>query len=430
MCRTKLLILITALAVPTLSFASGAQEADSAPSSISYWNVFDPAISQDGERHVEKYDEYEENTGIEVDNDIQVYGDLRQRLIVSNQAQDGPDIQHMLGEWVYEMSQMGMLVDITERVEAWEHADSFPDSAWNVATVDGQIYGIPSVASARTLVYREDVFEENGISAPPETWEELREVARELTMDTDDDGEIDQYGFAFASSSDAIRGPQEFAVHLWSTGGNFVTEDGDGWTVGFTEDQAEQVFQFYYDLMHVDESVPPYSLGWEYQELDDAFEAGSVMMTQNGRWMRNRAERTEHGESWQTAPYPYHSEPATYLEVKVEGLNVHGTSPDAAWDFLTWLMDRDNLVYISQTDNLPARTDSSDSEYWVDDPTWTGTFVDVVPDGRSMPPISMGAIFDYSMEYVQEVLYERMEPAEAAEGFYESVESYLEQSVN
>ena len=69
----------------------------------------------------------------------------------------------MLGEWVAEFSALGIIEDITDLVENWEDKDQFPASTWAVATSQGRIYGIPSIASTRALVYRNDLFEEVGL---------------------------------------------------------------------------------------------------------------------------------------------------------------------------------------------------------------------------------------------------------------------------
>jgi multiple sugar transport system substrate-binding protein len=319
---------------------------------------------------------------------------------------------------------MGILTDITDEMKSWSDYSAFPESTWKVATVDGRIYGIPSIASTRVLVYREDYLQNAGV-AVPKTWTELREAAKALTKDG-------VYGFAFCSSTRAVRGPQEFAVFLYSVDKGELAKNQNGkWVPGFTIDQAEKVFQFYYDLMFVDQSVPPYSIGWEWDELDPAFATGSVAMVQNGAWMASRmAEGGATASSWRTAAFPYSSNPSTYLEVKVEGVGNFSKNKQAVVDFGKWLYTRDNMAYITRVDNLPSRSDAPQSHYWVNDPIWKGTFLETVKDGFSFPAIPLAPVFEASMANVQEVLYKRMTPRQSAEDFYNKVKTYLDNEVN
>lgn len=57
------------------------------------------------------------------------------------------------------------------------------------------IYGLPKDYSTLALFYNKQAFANAGLENPPQTWEELRAYAKKLTIDTNKDGRIDQYGF-------------------------------------------------------------------------------------------------------------------------------------------------------------------------------------------------------------------------------------------
>ena len=209
-----------------------------------------------------------------------------------------------------------------------------------------------------------------------------------------------------------------------------VWEKDGKWVPGFTVDQVEKVFQLYYDMMFVDKSVPPYSIGWEWEELDPNFASGTIAMVQDGSWIQQRMPDGVKPETWKTADFPYYSTPATYMEVKVEGVGAFSEHKEEALDFLMWLYNRDNMVAITQTDNLPSRSDSVESPLWVADPVWKDEFVENAQYGFTIPSIPMVSIFEQTMAFLQEVLYERMTPREAAEGFHAFVAEYLDSEVN
>ena len=146
--------------------------------------------------------------------------------------------------------------------------------------------------------------------------------------------------------------------------------------------------------------------------------------------MRGRAEQAETGSSWKTAPFPYDKQPATYLEVKVEGVSKFAPHKKEAVNFMKWLYGRDNMVFVTQRDNLPSRSDSKDSPFWKSDPVWRGTFLDTVSAGHSMPSIPFGPALKLTMDEVQQVLYKKASTDQAANDFYNSVKNYLDTSVN
>ncbi len=409
------------------AFAAGQGEkaaATAGPVTLQVWNPFDPAFVGEGRDNEQKYTEYSKlHPGIIIQHNIMQSDQLQQKFIVAGQAQQGPDSIYMLGEWVPDFVSMGLLEDITSQMKSWSDYDKFPPSTWKVASIDGKIYGVPTIASTRVLVYRDDLFSKAGVSVP-KTWADMRQAAKKLTSAPG------LYGMAFCSSSKAVRGPQEFAVLLWSTGAELVKLQGGKWVPGFTVDQATKVFQLYYDMMFVDQSLPPESIGWEWDQLDPAFQAGQLAMVQNGSWMKGRAAQADSGPSWKTAPFPYDKVPATYLEVKVAGISKFALHKKEAIDFMKWLYSRDNMVFVTQQDNLPSRSDAKASPFWKNDPVWRDIFLDTVSTGHSMPSIPFGPALKLTMDGIQKVLYKKASPDQAAKEFFIGVKDYLDTSVN
>jgi multiple sugar transport system substrate-binding protein len=61
---------------------------------------------------------------------------------------------------------------------------------------DGKLYGLPKDISDHVIYLNVDLFEKAGIPLPsPEwTWNDYRQIAKQLTKDTNGDGNIDQWG--------------------------------------------------------------------------------------------------------------------------------------------------------------------------------------------------------------------------------------------
>ena len=62
---------------------------------------------------------------------------------------------------------------------------------------DGKLQGFPYGVDLTFIVYNKDLFDDAGVSYPHEDWtvEEFIETAKRLTLDSDGDGRVDQYGY-------------------------------------------------------------------------------------------------------------------------------------------------------------------------------------------------------------------------------------------
>jgi len=78
---------------------------------------------------------------------------------------------------------------------------------------DGKLQGFPYGVDLAVIAYNKDLFDDAGVPYPTENWtvEEFLEMAGKLTIDTDGDGRIDQYGymgdFDHGTFGDAILSP-------------------------------------------------------------------------------------------------------------------------------------------------------------------------------------------------------------------------------
>src|SRR6266508_5098540 len=81
----------------------------------------------------------------------------------------------------------GQVADITAEIEALPYAGSFNPNVLDVAQDDeGTIFGVPIAAYGIGLQYNRALFEEAGLDpdAPPTTWAEVREYAKQIAEAT------------------------------------------------------------------------------------------------------------------------------------------------------------------------------------------------------------------------------------------------------
>ncbi|GIK65720.1 MAG: ABC transporter substrate-binding protein [Chloroflexota bacterium] len=139
---------------------------------------------------------------------------------------------------------------------------------------DGEVYGLPWIAQPVIVYYNKALFDAAGLEYPTSdwTWDTFTELAKALTLDTDGDGEVDQWGFTNNSW------PPPY-IFVWQAGGELINED-------FSEapiDSPEFVegFEFYLSTAYNPEMSPSREVIAE-QGFGEMFKAGKIAMFMGG----------------------------------------------------------------------------------------------------------------------------------------------------
>ena len=168
----------------------------------------------------------------------------------------GPDVFALDANPVKQYIKEGWVKDLTPFIEKvggskWL-ADFYPVSLMPV-TENGKTYGVPKNVVAMVLVYNSEIFKKAGIQNPPKTWKEFREISKKLTMDTNGDGTIDQWGVTLVLAKACFD--LRFSVVLRGHGGDFLTADWKKSNLDSPE--AKQAFNMVTDMILKDKSMPP-----------------------------------------------------------------------------------------------------------------------------------------------------------------------------
>lgn len=256
----------------------------------------------------------DENPGVSVDiiaTDADQYATQLQAAVSGN---DVPDVFYIEQGNVMAYADNGILLDITDRVEnsdvalddIWEYGiDSYRYNGDQVG--EGTLYGLPKDVGPFALGYNKTMFEETGIELPdtdtPYTWDEFIEVGEALTIDTDGDGEVDQWANGFNVN---------WALHsfIWSNGGAYLNEDLTEVTVNTPE--FAEALQYFADLQNVHGLTPSIE---QAQTLDtyQRWMSGEIGFFPVGPW--DMSTFNELDFEYDLIPWPAGStgEPATYV---------------------------------------------------------------------------------------------------------------------
>jgi ABC-type glycerol-3-phosphate transport system substrate-binding protein len=110
------------------------------------------------------------------------------RLALSAGGDSPFGILHGANNQVSEWGGPGWLMPLNDLIDKYREQydlDDIPATAWEGATIDGNIYGVPMVGNTLHLIYRQDVFDKLGLTAP-DTYDEVIEMCNTIGLDNPD----------------------------------------------------------------------------------------------------------------------------------------------------------------------------------------------------------------------------------------------------
>ncbi len=204
-------------------------------------------------------DEYNDShPGVKIEPVFQgLFEDMQVKMLTAAVTRQLPAIAQVQFEYLDSYVQNGLIEPIDDIIPEEDRKD-IHYKMWEVATRDGRTYGIPFCVSTTVFFYNEDAFRRAGLDPdrPPDTWDEMIEMGKILTEDTDGDGLNDKYAMMFW-----MDGFYGFAPFLWANGGRLFTADGK--RVNLTTPEMLKTVTMLHDLVFKHEIMPQKWTDWE-----------------------------------------------------------------------------------------------------------------------------------------------------------------------
>jgi multiple sugar transport system substrate-binding protein len=207
------------------------------------------------------------------------------------------DLALLVTDWLAEGLAAGALEDLA----LWQQRLPIPDwpQGWARSLVRPLVFGerlssLPWHDGPECLVYRSDLFGDparcgafhaqfgRGL-APPATWDEFEETARFFT-----DEAAGLYGTVFAAFPDGHNTLYDFALQLWSRGGELLDPAG---RPQISTDQAVDALDFYRRIVRDPALCHPLSPELDSTQSGDLFLSGEVAMMANWFGFASRSAR-------------------------------------------------------------------------------------------------------------------------------------------
>jgi ABC-type glycerol-3-phosphate transport system substrate-binding protein len=326
--------------------------------------------------------------------------DIRVRLLGGNQASSriltlvisgqAPEILQANYQNVRGQARDEVFQNIGRDFDA--EGQSFYPLPWEMGKANGVQYGVPWMGHTIQLVYNEDLFAKAGLIRAPNTWDELYEYARKLTVDTNGDGKIDQWGIGLVGKqdNDIIWTVDMF---MYQGGAALVDTNGPRPRVALNSPEGKRALEYYMKL--IKECSPPDSGNKAGGDVMTDFRNKVVAMEFQGPWGVT--------DIWKTRPFKVNAAkvpagPAgRFADIGLEYLTIPtGVEEDkraAAVRVIKFLASQKGQEMLMKGElgedgkyypfRIPIRKDMANTQYFKDNPVFQ-PFI----DGFEFPSIS------------------------------------------
>ena len=318
----KLFTIILAVLVAISAFGCGGEKAKT--NELVIWHVGSESQVQ---TILEISKEFTEKTGITITCQAISWGNAHSKYLTSIAGEVSPDIGSMGLTWGIEFGELGAMVDLKkefpEEVKAMEEK-VFP-GLLKSTQVGGKVYGIPFDISEHIMYYRTDL-----IPNPPETWDELLAVLKELKLK--DKGMVLDWG-----SLDWIG----YSPFLWQAGGHYYNKD----YTRVTLDSPEATVALNFMAQLYKEGVPKTQV-----PLEQAMRTGDYPLAISGNWkiISLMAGAPEIKGKWAISLLPKGptGKRTAFIGGRIMGILSNSTMKPEAWEFLKFLFKPENQIKI------------------------------------------------------------------------------------
>jgi multiple sugar transport system substrate-binding protein len=357
-----------------------------------------------------------------------IYQDGQQKFIV--QGRKGkPDVIESVLEGMIAYQRAGLLAPIDELFDKWPEKDQFIPSTINALTLNGKLYGVPYNTNVRVLLYRKDLFQKYGLTAP-KTWDEFLQDA--ATISAKESGVA---GLGLTTKNGSVRTFQEFISFFFeaNNGENPYKYDDAGkkWIMNTTPEKLAQVLKLYTDCFFAatPSAANQNTRGNDYQATDTDYVAGKSAMVPMGPWIYSYRSNggvakkiLEEQTGVAPLPLPPGGVQATYLEVKPISINAYSKEKEAAWSLVKVLTSKEFIAMANRIEGVnPPRKDVAELPEFKND-WWEQAFIAQLPTGVALAPINWGLVINDITEAMQKAIYKKQSPEDAGKELYNTLE--------
>jgi multiple sugar transport system substrate-binding protein len=315
---------------------------------LTQWDYYNDANEKAVLDRIERYKKVKPNVTIERTG--QPFAQLKQKLLQGATAGELPDIVVIDNPDHSSFAALGVLADITDRVDEWGQQSAYFEGPFESTRYEDRCYGIPDNSNCLALWANTALLKKAGVEIPTD-WDGLRAAAADLTA-----------GKAKGLAVSAVKseeGTFQWLPFLWMTGEDLDSLDSDG---------GRAALSLWVDLVQAGQ-MSEGIVNWDQQAVLGQFQNGRAALMVNGPWQIPVLKDESPDLKYEVATLPEQSQGASVLGGENLAITKSSKNVDAAWEFLAWSQEPENLLrYNTLAGKIPSRKDVAENEQWTGDP--------------------------------------------------------------
>ncbi|WP_075062990.1 extracellular solute-binding protein [Ornatilinea apprima] len=320
-----------------------AEPAPVEPVTISYWHTMSDAEEDQLANVIAAFEAA--NPEINVEPTRYSWDDFKPALLTAIAGGEAPDTARMDIAWVSEFANQGALMQLDGVMPDFDSiaAATFPGPL-STNFWQGHYYGLPQNTNTQVILWNKAVFEAAGLSQPPATMDEFKEMACQLS-----DAANEKYGYALGGTYFWAPAPIFYAM------GGKVVDDAITTASGYIN-SAESVAAFtLLTDMYNQGCISPNLLGGGIG-TSDGHATGMYAMIIDGPWMVDIYKGQYPDFEVNFAPIPTGAAGTTSSVVGGEDLVIFEGSKhaDAAMKWAAFLLSEEAQVMMAEVGVMPT----------------------------------------------------------------------------
>lgn len=275
----------------------------------------------------------------------------------------GPDIASIDLVFLPYFASVGVLDDITDKAKGLPYQDGLSAAHRKLAEYNGRTYALPFTAESSVLFYNKDLFTKAGLDPdkPPTNYAEIISAAKKVRALGNN-----TYGYVFGGGC-ASCNIFEFTPHIWASGGDVLSSDGQ--TAKLDSPEVTDALTFYRTLF-TEGVLPDQAKTDNGNYMASSFQSGKVGMVPLGAFFMQTLIKDKK-VNFGVAPLPGKNGGSSSFAGGDEiAVTKRSKNKPQAWNFVKWATGEQAQTILAKNGIVPVRTDLIDKIYAPLDPRY------------------------------------------------------------
>jgi len=270
-----------------------------------------------------------------------------------------PDLAYLFMGLISEYAERGALEPLDSYMSDAERAE-WVAAGLNAGLYKGETYAVPLLGANRTLFIRSDLMKAAGYDEPPQTWDEVMDLARKMNNPPE------VYGFCIGAGRQKHIMQEQISM-MWGYGASFFDEEGN---LAINSPEAVEYVTDLTNMFLEDGVMPPGILTLNANECYAEMAAGKVAMMFSGPWQDKQC--ADAGLECVAVPIPEPKPGGDHnmlLIVDVFGMFSASQHKDMAYEFIKFIQQPENRVlFDKEFGGVPLTHKVADDPYYESQP--------------------------------------------------------------